>query len=105
MNWCVRRYLAASRLHANNNCTPELPAASIWAGRFQEATETARRGLTYLHGEVSPHRARLFAILAQALAAAGVYQPADEALREALHIASQLSDPKLAARLLGVRSI
>jgi tetratricopeptide (TPR) repeat protein len=83
----------------------ELAAASIWAGRFQEATETARRGLTYLHADVSADRARLFAILAQALAAAGVYQPADEAMREALNIASQLSDPKLEARLLGVRSI
>jgi tetratricopeptide (TPR) repeat protein len=83
----------------------ELAAASIWAGRFQEATETARRGLTYLEAEVSADRARLFAILAQALAAAGVYQPADEALREALKIASQLSDSKLEVRLLGVRSI
>jgi len=81
----------------------ELAAASIWAGSFQEAIETARRGLTYL--EVSADRARLFAILAQALAAAGVYQPAAEALREALNIASQLSHPKLEARLLGVRSI
>ena len=81
----------------------ELAAASIWAGRFQEATETARRGLDYLG--VSADRARLFAILAQALAAAGVYEPADEALREALSIASQLSDPRLEARLLGVRSI
>jgi tetratricopeptide (TPR) repeat protein len=83
----------------------ELAAASIWAGRFQEATETARRGLTYLQAEVSADRARLFAILAQALAAAGVYEPAHEALREALNIASQLSDPKLEARLLTVRSI
>ena len=83
----------------------ELAAASIWAGRFQEATETARRGLTYLQAGVSADRARLFAILAQALAAAGVYEPAHEALREALNIASQLSDPKLEARLLSVQSI
>jgi tetratricopeptide (TPR) repeat protein len=83
----------------------ELAAASIWAGRFQEATETGRRGLTYLQAEVSADRARLLATLAQALAAAGVYQPADEALREALNIASQLSDPKLEAGLLGVRPI
>ena len=41
---------------------------------------------------------------AQALAAAGPYEPAHEALREALNIASQLSDPKLEARLLGARS-
>ncbi len=83
----------------------ELAAASIWASRFQEATETARRGLTYLQAEVSSDRARLFATLAQALAAAGVYQPADEALRQALNIASQLSDPKLEAGLLGIESI
>ncbi len=83
----------------------KLAAASIWAGRFQEATEIARRGLTYLQAEVSSDRARLFGTLAQALAAAGVYQPADEALREALNIASQLSDPKLEAGLLGVRPI
>src|SRR5205807_8504651 len=71
----------------------ELAAACIWASRFQEAAETAGRGLTYLQGEVSVDRARLFATLAQALAAAGVYQPADAALREALNIASQLSNP------------
>ena len=82
----------------------ELTDAFIWAGRFQEATETARRGLAYLQADVSADRARLFATLAQALAAAGAYQPADEALREALNIASQLSDPKLEARLLGARS-
>jgi tetratricopeptide (TPR) repeat protein len=82
----------------------ELAAASIWAGRSQEATETARRGLTYLPAEVSADRARLFATLGQARAAAGEYEPASEALREALSIASQLSDPKLEARLLGVQS-
>jgi tetratricopeptide (TPR) repeat protein len=82
-----------------------LAAASIWAGRFREATETARRGLTYLQAEVSADRARLFATLAQALAAAGVCQAADEALDEALNIASRLSAPKLEARLLGVRPI
>ena len=82
----------------------ELAAVYIWAGRFQEATETAQRGLTYLQAEVSADRARLLATLAQALAAARVYQPADDALWEALNIASQLSDPKLEARLLGVQS-
>jgi hypothetical protein len=83
----------------------EMAAASIWASRFQEATKTARRGLTYLQGEVSADRARLFATLAQTLAAAGIYQPADKALREALNTASQLSDSKLEAGLLSIRSI
>jgi predicted ATPase len=77
----------------------DLAAAFIWAGHFQEATETARRVLTHLHGEISVNRALLFAILAQALAAAGVYRPADEALREALNIASQLSDFKARGRI------
>jgi tetratricopeptide (TPR) repeat protein len=83
----------------------ELAAASIWAGRFNEATETARHGLAYLQAEVSADRARLFAILAQALAAAGFYDPAHEALQGALSIATKLSDSKLEASLLGVRSI
>jgi tetratricopeptide (TPR) repeat protein len=75
------------------------------AGRFQEATETARRGLAYLQADVSADRARLLAALGQASATAGGYDPAHEALDEALNIASQLSDPKLRARLLGARSI
>jgi tetratricopeptide (TPR) repeat protein len=83
----------------------ELTEALFWAGRFREATETARRGLTYLQADVSADRARLFATLGQARAAAREYEPASEALREALSIASQLADPKLEARLLGVRSI
>src|SRR6202040_3871745 len=68
----------------------DLAAASIWAGHFKDAADTARRGLNYLQADLSPDRARLFAILAQALAAAGVYRPADEALREAVTVASQL---------------
>jgi tetratricopeptide (TPR) repeat protein len=83
----------------------ELTDAFIWAGHFQEATETARRGLAHLQTDVSADRARLLAALGQARAAAGEYDPADDALREALSIASQLSDPKLIARLLGARSI
>src|SRR5262249_42139294 len=35
----------------------ELTAIFIWAGRLQEATETARHGLAYLHGDVSADRA------------------------------------------------
>jgi predicted ATPase len=75
------------------------------AGRFQEASETALRGLVNLSADVSVHRARLLAALGQARAAGGEYEPANEALREALDIASQLSDSKLVAGLLGARSI
>ena len=41
----------------------ELTDAFIWAGRFQEATETARRGLAYLEADVSADRVRLLAAL------------------------------------------
>jgi tetratricopeptide (TPR) repeat protein len=75
------------------------------AGRFQEASETARRGLSTLRPDASVYRARLLAALGQACAASGQYEPANRALREAVSIASQLSDPKLVAGLLGARSI
>jgi tetratricopeptide (TPR) repeat protein len=54
----------------------ELTEALFWAGRFREATETARRGLTFLQADVSADRARLFATLGQARAAAREYEPA-----------------------------
>jgi tetratricopeptide (TPR) repeat protein len=83
----------------------ELTDALIWSGSLQEATETARRGLNYLQADITAERATLFATLGQAHALAKTYEPAHEALLEALNIASQLSDPKLEARLLGVLSI
>ena len=86
------------------SCT-ELAAVFVWEGRLEEATETARRGLSYLDADVSANRARLLALLGQVHAIAGCYEPAHEALGNALNIASQLSDPKLVAGLLGARSI
>jgi tetratricopeptide (TPR) repeat protein len=83
----------------------ELTEALFWAGRFQEATETAERGLTYLPADVSADRARLFATLGQARAAGGEYEPASEALREAMNIASELSDSRLVAGLLGAQCV
>jgi tetratricopeptide (TPR) repeat protein len=82
----------------------DLTEALFWADRLQEANETASRGLTYLQSEVSAERARLLATLGQVHALATAYEPAQEALREALNVASQVSDPKLEAGLLGARS-
>ncbi len=82
-----------------------LTGALISAGRFQEAIKTAHRGLGYLGTDVSAVRGRLLAALGQACVITAGYEPAHEALREGFNIASQLSDPKLEARLLGVRSI
>jgi tetratricopeptide (TPR) repeat protein len=83
----------------------ELADTFIWVGRSQEATETARRGLAYLEGEISPNRVRLLAVLGEAMGAAAGLEPAFKALQEALTIASKLGDPKLEARVLGARSI
>jgi tetratricopeptide (TPR) repeat protein len=83
----------------------DLADAYIWVGRAQEAAETARRGLSNLEGDISPNRARLLAVLGEALAARGGLEPASEALREALNVASKLEDPKLEARVLGARSM
>src|SRR5262249_19354352 len=86
------------------SCT-ELTAVSVWAGHLQEATETASRGLASLGVDFSAARASLLAVFGQLQAAAGRWEPANEALREALHIATHLSDAKLLARVLGARSI
>jgi tetratricopeptide (TPR) repeat protein len=83
----------------------ELTDALFFAARLPEAIETAERGLTYIQADISADRARLLATLGQAHSVAKAYEPAQEALREALNIASQLSDPELEAGLLGVRSI
>ena len=84
----------------------ELTDAFISAGDFQEAAQTARRGLAYLEADASPNRGNLLASLGHALAAAATgYKPANEALREAVNIASQLSDQRLEARVLGARSL
>jgi tetratricopeptide (TPR) repeat protein len=84
----------------------ELTDAFISAGNFQQAAQTARRGLAYLEPDVSANRGHLLASLAHALAAAVTgYEPANEALREGLNIAAQLSDQRLEARVLGARSL
>jgi tetratricopeptide (TPR) repeat protein len=83
----------------------ELADALIWVSRFHDASETARRGLAFLKEDVSANRVRLLAALGQAIAASAGREVACDALREALDIATQLSDPKLEARVLGARSI
>jgi tetratricopeptide (TPR) repeat protein len=79
--------------------------ALIFAGRIQQGIAMARRGLAYLEGDVSVDRVRLLASLGHAYAAVAGHELADEAMREALDLASRLSDPKLMASVLGNRSI
>jgi tetratricopeptide (TPR) repeat protein len=82
----------------------ELADAFIWVGHFREAAETAARGLAYLGADLSANRVRLLAVLGQAEAASAGDESAAVALREALDIATKLSDPKLEARVLGARA-
>src|SRR4029077_12092031 len=86
------------------SCT-ELTSILVWAGRFQKAMETARRGLTYLEGDAIADRAGLLAGLAQTYASVGEYEKANAAMEEAMDIGSRLSDSKLMAGLYGARSI
>jgi tetratricopeptide (TPR) repeat protein len=79
--------------------------ALIFAGRIQQGIEMARRGLAYLEGDVTVDRVRLLASLGHAYAAVTSHELADEAMREALDLASRLSDAKLMASVLGNRSI
>ncbi len=73
----------------------ELTDALIFAGSFQEAIETARRGLAYLEGDVSVNRGVFSMGLAGPWPKA--MSRAHEALKEGLKMASQLPDPKLVA--------
>jgi tetratricopeptide (TPR) repeat protein len=82
-----------------------LTDALIFAGRFQDAIEIARRGLAYLEGDVTVERVRLLDGLSHALAWAEGYEPAHATVEEALGLASQLAAPKLVARLIGARSL
>jgi predicted ATPase len=68
----------------------ELTSAFNRSGRFEEATETARRGLAHLEADVSADRARLLASLAQAQSNAARYEQAHEALREVGSVASEV---------------
>jgi tetratricopeptide (TPR) repeat protein len=88
----------------SRTCT-ELTSILVWAGRFQKAMDTARRGLTYLEGDAIGDRAGLLAGLAQTHASAGNYESAQAAMEEAMNIASRLSDRRLMAGVHGARSI
>jgi tetratricopeptide (TPR) repeat protein len=83
----------------------ELTDTLIWAGRFQDAIEIARRGLAYLEKDVSVDRVRLLAAMGHAYAVTASYELGHEALREALDLTGRLADPKLESRVIGVRSI
>jgi tetratricopeptide (TPR) repeat protein len=83
----------------------ELATLFVWGDRFQNATEIIRRALDCFDTEVSADRARLLEVLGSIQGAAGNWEAANEAHQEALSMASELSDPKLIARVFGARSM
>jgi predicted ATPase len=83
----------------------ELTDTFVQAGRHRDAIETGRRGLNYLQKDITGDRVRLLGALGHAYAACGEYEPAQEALREMLDLATRIGDPKLEARVISARSI
>ncbi len=83
----------------------EFAEALLPAGRYEEAGRVARRGLDRLQQDLSADRVRLLCVLGLRGVVTGAYEPAEEALREALTVASQLFDPNLVARVLGDRCV
>ncbi len=81
----------------------EFAQALLSAGRYEEAGRVARRGLNHLQGDLSADRVRLLCVQGLRGVTTRAYEPAAESLREALNVASQLSDPNLVARVLGDR--
>ena len=75
----------------------DLSQQLIWAYRFREMAEVARRGLVALGDRPSPNRARLLGITGLALGAGGRPEAAWEHIVEALRLAHEDGD----AHLLG----
>jgi len=75
----------------------DLSQQLIWAYRFGEMSEVARRGLVALGDRASPHRARLLSITGLALGLGGKSEAATEHIAEAIRLAELDGD----AHLLG----
>ncbi len=74
----------------------DLTDAFIWAGRFQEAIETAHRGLAYLQADVSADCGCVFSLPSDGpTAPPETINRHKKRCQEALNIASQLSDANL----------
>lgn len=69
----------------------------LWAARNEEATETARRGLSTLGEQVSADRCRLLAVAGANLSLGGDYANADSMIGQAVALTEELG----AQRLLG----
>ncbi len=85
-------YTAAGDLSAVGRLSFAIVEALSWAGRHLDAAQVAYSALAQLQDAVSADRARLLGAVGMINSAAGVYQPAHDALAEAAHLAEQLRD-------------
>jgi len=86
-------------------CGTELTTLFVWGGRFREATEIVHRALDCFGAEVSAERARLLGVLGSIEGASANWEASAKAHGEALSIATELSDPRVIARVFGERSV
>jgi len=87
-------YATTGDLDAVGGLSFAIVEALSWAGRYIDAAQVAYNALARLQGTISADRARLLGAVGMINSAAGVFQPAHDALAEAVHLAGQLNDQK-----------
>ncbi len=100
----LEQYTALGNRAAAGNVYIAIVEALSWAGRYFEGAEFAFRGLAGSQNDVTVDRARLLAAVAVIHTSAGAYQPAEDALIEAVSVAEQLDDSKTLGVVLSYRS-
>ena len=100
----LKFYAAAGDLSAVGRLSFAIVEALSWAGRHLDAAQMAYSALALLQDGVSADRARLFGAVGMINSAAGVYQAADDALAEAVHLAEELHDDKVLGAVLSYRA-
>jgi tetratricopeptide (TPR) repeat protein len=100
----LKFYGASGDLSAVGRLSFTIVEALSWAGRHFDALRMAEEALAQLKDSVSVDHARLLGAVGMINSAAGVYQPAHDALAEAFHLAEQLDDPKAVGAVLSYRA-
>ncbi len=97
-------YTALGNRLAAGNVYIAIVEALSWAGRYFEGAEFTFRGLALSENDMTADRARLLGAAAVIQTSAGAYQPAEDALLEAVCLAEQLNDSKTLGLVLSYRS-
>ena len=97
-------YTALGNRLAGGNVYIAIVEALSWAGRYFEGAEFTFRGLALSENDMTADRARLLGAAAVIQTSAGAYQPAEDALLEAVRLAEQLNDSKTLGLVLSYRS-